>query len=92
MSSPIILPELTEAEAEIRVGSWFVEPGWFVEEGDRVVEVLLSGITFDVTSPVTGVLERIDLPIDAVVAPGDVLGWIGSGNGEGDGKLARTAD
>ena len=76
MSSPIILPDLQPGDAEIRVSCWLIDPGDTVLEGDRVVEVLTSGITFDVLAPASGILNGISQPVDAVVAAGDVLGWI----------------
>lgn len=76
MRAPITLPELGAAEA--RVSVWFAEPGDFVYEGDRLVEVLVQGATFDVPAPATGRLaERTALPPDRVV-PGQVLGAIES--------------
>lgn len=74
MRAPITLPELGAAEA--RVSAWFAEPGDWVCEGDRLVEVLIEGATFDVAAPATGRLaERLSLPADRVVT-GQVLGAI----------------
>lgn len=74
MRAPIALPELGAAEA--RVSAWFAEPGDFVYEGDRLVEVLVQGATFDVAAPATGRLaERVALPEDRVVT-GQILGEI----------------
>lgn len=71
----IRLPELGTGET-VRVSCWLVEPGDPVDQGDRVVEVLVPGMTFDVPAPVDGVLTRIDKPPDTAVVSGDVLGWI----------------
>jgi len=74
MPSPIILPELG-ADA-VRLSVWFVDPGDFIYEGDRVVEVLCNGATFDVSSPITGrFLEKKAHPDDPLV-PGQVLGMV----------------
>jgi 2-oxoglutarate dehydrogenase E2 component (dihydrolipoamide succinyltransferase) len=73
--SAIVLPELGVRE-EVRVSCWLVDPGQRVEVGDRVVEVLVRGMTFDVAAEQAGVLQRIEKPFDAPVAAGDVLGWI----------------
>jgi 2-oxoglutarate dehydrogenase E2 component (dihydrolipoamide succinyltransferase)/2-oxoisovalerate dehydrogenase E2 component (dihydrolipoyl transacylase) len=44
--------------------------------GDRLVEVLVDGATFDVSSPATGrLVERRALPDDPVF-PGQVLGTV----------------
>lgn len=72
----ITVPELGSEEQPIRVSTWLVEPGTAVLEGDRVVELLLAGITFDVSAPASGALSRVDKVEQTLVEPGDVLGWI----------------
>jgi pyruvate/2-oxoglutarate dehydrogenase complex dihydrolipoamide acyltransferase (E2) component len=70
----IILPDL--GPATVRLSVWFAEPGELVYEGDRLVEVLLGGATFDVPAPATGRLaEKRALPNDPLV-PGQVLGLV----------------
>jgi pyruvate/2-oxoglutarate dehydrogenase complex dihydrolipoamide acyltransferase (E2) component len=55
---------------------WFAQPGDQLYAGDRLVELLLDGATFDVSAPVNGRLaERIARPGERLV-PGQVLGWI----------------
>ena len=74
MATPIILPELGTPAAILSL--WFAEPGDAVYEGDRLVEVLVGGATFDVSAPATGkLLERRALPNDRV-EPGQVLGYV----------------
>jgi pyruvate/2-oxoglutarate dehydrogenase complex dihydrolipoamide acyltransferase (E2) component len=74
MQVSIILPELGAGPIVLSV--WFADPGEQVFEGDRLVEVLVGGATFDVPSPATGkLLEKWALVNDSV-APGDVLGVI----------------
>lgn len=75
--TPLIVPELGLSEDElIQVGCWLVKPGDEVVEGDRVVELWIGEITFDVASPATGRLQRILLDTDEPVAPGAILGQI----------------
>jgi pyruvate/2-oxoglutarate dehydrogenase complex dihydrolipoamide acyltransferase (E2) component len=75
--SDIVVPELGARPTEpIVVSCWLVDVGDEVIEGDRVVELLLGEITFDVASPATGRLERIAVEVDDPVRPGDVLGTI----------------
>jgi pyruvate/2-oxoglutarate dehydrogenase complex dihydrolipoamide acyltransferase (E2) component len=76
MSTAIVLPELGVRNQPIRVSEWLVEPGEAVSAGDRVVEVLVQGITFDVPAPASGMLTRIERARDTEVSAGDVLGWI----------------
>lgn len=74
MRTPVVLPDL--GAAPVRLSLWYVAPGDFVYEGDRLLEVLTAGATFDVAAPVTGQLvERHAWPRD-VLAPGQVLGIV----------------
>lgn len=74
MLAPIILPEL--GAGPVRLSAWFADPGDTVFAGDRLVEVLVGGATFDVSSPATGRLARKHaLPNDAI-DPGQILGTV----------------
>lgn len=74
MKAPILLPELGAGPVKLSV--WFADPGDEVFEGDRLVEVLVGGATFDVASPATGRLaEKHALPNDPL-QPGQVLGLV----------------
>jgi len=73
---PITLPDLGTGGEVIRVSAWLVDIGQAVIAGDRVVEVLVPGITFDLEAGKTGELVEICRAVDAIVESGDVLGWI----------------
>jgi 2-oxoglutarate dehydrogenase E2 component (dihydrolipoamide succinyltransferase) len=73
---PVQLPELGTAGEPVRVCCWLVDPGDDVDAGERIVEVLVRGMTFDVAAPVSGTITRVEKSLNAVVATGDVLGWI----------------
>ena len=76
MRMPIVLPEL--GAAPVRLSLWFAAPGDLVFEGDRLVEVVVSGATFDVSAPATGrLIERHAWPRDPLT-PGQVLGVMDS--------------
>lgn len=78
MAIPVELPELglgPRGEA-VQVSGWLVEIGDRVERGDRIVEVLVPGVTFDVVAPVGGRIDRIAVRVDETVPPGGVLAWI----------------
>lgn len=77
MTTPIILPELG-SRGIVRVSCWLAELGDAVEEEDRIVEILVPGVTIDIPAPASGKLVRIEKLPDAEIAPGDVLGWIDS--------------
>jgi pyruvate/2-oxoglutarate dehydrogenase complex dihydrolipoamide acyltransferase (E2) component len=77
MRTPITLPELgLPADRRVTLSAWYAAPGDLVFEGDRLVEVLTDGATFDVSCPATGCLvERHALPRD-VLTVGQVLGVV----------------
>jgi pyruvate/2-oxoglutarate dehydrogenase complex dihydrolipoamide acyltransferase (E2) component len=72
MRAEIRLPDL--GAAPVTLSAWFADPGEEVFEGDRLVEVLVNGATFDVPAPASGrLVERLAVARDPVVA-GQVLG------------------
>jgi pyruvate/2-oxoglutarate dehydrogenase complex dihydrolipoamide acyltransferase (E2) component len=74
MQEPIVLPELGASPAVLSV--WFADSGELVYEGDRLVEVLVSGATFDVPAPATGrLVEKRAWPNDPLTS-GQVLGVV----------------
>ena len=77
MTSPrvaIILPDV--GAAPVVLSTWFADPGDVVFEGDRLVEVLVGGATFDVSSPVTGRLAEKQARRNERLVPGQVLGFV----------------
>ena len=74
MRSPILMPDVGAEAPALHL--WFAQPGDKVYAGDRLVELLLDGATFDIASPATGRLsEKTARPGECPV-PGQVLGWI----------------
>ena len=82
MRVPISLPELGADNELVRISCWLADLGEPVDEGDRLVEVLIQGITFDVPAPASGTLTRIEKSLDADVRAGETLGWIEANTGE----------
>ena len=81
MKTTVTLPELGAA-GPITLSVWYVLPGDLVLQGERLVEVLLEGATFDVSAPVSGWLsEQLALPRD-LVRPGQALGTIDAPDAE----------
>lgn len=77
MRTPVVLPEL--GACPIRLSVWFADLGDEVFEGDRLVEVVTAGATFDVGAPASGrLVERLAWPRDLLV-PGQVLGIVAAG-------------
>jgi pyruvate/2-oxoglutarate dehydrogenase complex dihydrolipoamide acyltransferase (E2) component len=83
MQTPVTLPDV--GASPVRLSLWFAEPGDLVFEGDRLVEVVACGATFDVSAPATGRLtQRLAWPHD-LLQPGQVLGILESDAGGGAG-------
>jgi pyruvate/2-oxoglutarate dehydrogenase complex dihydrolipoamide acyltransferase (E2) component len=76
MRSAIVLPPLGAPGEELRVCCWLVELGDAVVEGDRLVEITLDGVTFDVAAEISGTVAAIERSMDSTVQTGDVLGWL----------------
>ena len=76
MRISLSLPDLGVADESVRVSGWLVDRGDLVLEGDRVAEVLIAGVTFDVEATHSGQLIEITKSVDATVSRGDVLGWL----------------
>jgi len=74
MPTPIRLPDL--GGGPVTLSHWYAEPGDRVLAGERLVEVLIEGATFEVTSPASGTLiAKHAFPRDPLT-PGQVLGTV----------------
>lgn len=74
---PVVVPNLGLPEDEpIQISCWLVRRGESVVTGDRLVELLIGEITFDVPAPATGKLVDIRLRADEPVLPGSILGHV----------------
>lgn len=76
MLVPLLVPELGTATGELRLSTWLVSLGEEVIAGDRIVEVLIPGMTFDISAPISGRLVRQEKQADMPITAGDRLGWI----------------
>jgi 2-oxoisovalerate dehydrogenase E2 component (dihydrolipoyl transacylase) len=74
MRVEVRLPELGAAPVVLSV--WFAAVGETVYEGERLIEVLVGGATFDVPSPATGRLAVKHVLGGDVLKPGQLLGEI----------------
>lgn len=79
MRIPLMVPELGAGQTSIRLSGWLVDEGDFVLDGERVVELLLPGMTFEVSARSAGRLVELAKAIDCDLSVGDVLGWIDDG-------------
>lgn len=72
--TPVLLPDL--GAAPVQLSLWFAEPGDLVYKGDRLVEVLAAGATFDVAAPATGRLVERYVWAHDFLTPGQLLGTV----------------
>lgn len=70
------LPELSQETEEGIVVAWFKREGAQVTAGENLLEVQLAKVSYDVQAPISGTLEKILAPRDAVVKQGQVLAHI----------------
>jgi pyruvate/2-oxoglutarate dehydrogenase complex dihydrolipoamide acyltransferase (E2) component len=71
---PVRLPQLGDPRAVL--SAWYIRDGDRVCMGDRIAEVMIPGVTFDIPAPTTGQFrERSALPGD-VLTLDHILGWI----------------
>jgi len=83
MRAEITLPELgLPGHQRVTLSAWYARPGDLVFEGDRLVEVLTDGATFDVPSPATGRLAELSAYPRDVLRAGQVLGVIEAQGGD----------
>lgn len=73
---PILLPDLGTGSEPVRICAWLADPGQPMTIGERIVQVVVPGISFDVTAPVSGELTEVTCPLGALVRPGEILGWM----------------
>lgn len=76
MVIPIRVPSFGVHEEPIRVGTWLVEVGQSVEQGDRIVELELTGMVYIVSAESSGTMEAIEQQQGRPVQHGEVLAWL----------------
>jgi pyruvate/2-oxoglutarate dehydrogenase complex dihydrolipoamide acyltransferase (E2) component len=71
-----VVPDVQSGGQPIRFVQWLVEPETYIHAGDRVAELLVSGVLFHVESPVDGTFVEPGQSTRAEVGVGEVLGWV----------------
>lgn len=79
MSVEIIVPPLGESVSEATVAKWFKKPGDAVKVDELLLELETEKVTLEVNATAEGVLESIDVPEEAAVTIGQVVGKIKAG-------------
>lgn len=78
MRVSLSFPDVGAGDEPVRVSGWLADRGDLILEGDRVAEVLIAGVTFDVEATHSGQLIEITKSVDATISCGDILGWLNS--------------
>ncbi len=76
MSEKIIVPALGESITEATVAKWIKKVGDTVEVDEPIVELETDKVNLEVPSPVTGILEEINVKDGAIVEVGTTLGSV----------------
>jgi pyruvate/2-oxoglutarate dehydrogenase complex dihydrolipoamide acyltransferase (E2) component len=74
MRCEIVMPDI--GAVNIHLSAWFADVGDEIFEGDRLIEVLVEGATFDVSAPVSGRLIEQQVLVGEPIGVGQVLGMI----------------
>ena len=76
MSEKIIVPVLGESITEATVAKWIKKVGDTVEADEPIVELETDKVNLEVPSPVTGILEEINVKDGATIEVGTTLGSV----------------
>ena len=71
------LPPLAEGFVKASVSYWHKNPGDAVKEGEDLVELVTDKATFNMPSPVSGVLKEVLVKEGEEAKVGDLLAKIG---------------
>ena len=77
----ITVPDLgLDPAAPVTLNLWLAGEGEAVFEGDTLVELLVAGATFDISSPANGVLTEVLVATKTFVRTGQVLARVECGS------------
>ena len=78
MSEKIVVPTLGESVTEATVSKWLKSVGENVDSDEPIVELETDKVNVEVPSPLSGVLEKINVAEGQTVEVGALLGSISS--------------
>ena len=76
MSEKITVPTLGESVTEATVSKWLKSQGEKVVADEPIVELETDKVNLEVPSPVTGILEEINVKDGATIEVGTTLGSV----------------
>ena len=78
MSEKIVVPTLGESVTEATVSKWLKTEGESVDSAEPLVELETDKVNVEVPSPLSGVLEKINVKEGQTVEVGTLLGSVNS--------------
>ena len=78
MSQKIVVPTLGESVTEATVSKWLKSEGETVDSDEPLVELETDKVNVEVPSPLSGVLEKINVTEGQTVEVGTLLGSVSS--------------
>ena len=89
MSEKILVPTLGESVTEATVSKWLKTEGQSVDSDEPIVELETDKVNVEVPSPLSGVLEKINVSEGETVEVGSLLGSVSSSS---NGKKEKPAE
>ncbi|MBM4222989.1 MAG: 2-oxoglutarate dehydrogenase complex dihydrolipoyllysine-residue succinyltransferase [Gammaproteobacteria bacterium] len=74
MNIPLKVPVLPESVADALIAKWYFEPGAYVLQDQRLVDIETDKVILEVVAPTNGILQSIVLPQGARGSSGALLG------------------
>ena len=81
MAEAIKMPALGESVTEGTITTWLKQVGDAIEIDEPIVEVSTDKVDTEVPSPISGILDSIEVGEDETVEVGTVLAYVGTGDG-----------
>ena len=82
----IQMPKLGESVQEATITKWFVKEGDRIEEDQSLFEVATEKVDSEIPSPVDGIVKKIFFEVNALVAVGETVAVITTGDENEPGK------
>ena len=92
MSEKIIVPTLGESVTEATVSKWLKSEGEKVDSDEPIVELETDKVNVEVPSPLSGVLEKINVKEGSTVEVGALLGSVNSKTASSDKQTEKLKE
>ncbi len=76
MAKHIFVPSLGTTVKKAKLVKWLFEEGQHVKKGDVVCEIETEKVSFQIESPITGILAKILISVGSVVSVGQSIGLV----------------